>query len=882
MDEVADRTKWRFLIEGRFIDWPGKLISCATLFVFLAVFATESFAQISENSETDWRDQTLVFMQQVVADNSVPFEQQRSEFENNLAKLNHGTQLRYWKSVLFNSAAYAPTDIKEYERARTEILLLDQKDTQSDYSAFLQAMEIVKETIGNNQMDEGVAKLDGLASHEDIDLSDRIRIEIAKSTIFDYNLAADSSAETLTNAAGLREGQNVDPVIDVDLLKAKSLVFHFSQEPETILGYIVDQYILAGEQDIFIERNSVLSMVSSLLLSHGANEHGFEAVDLMQQNLNAPIYPLQEFSSYHLCSYFYLFSGRKHKNEENLVLAENQLQRSLECSLQAEEYVPLHSEVTVFGWANILIATAFDLERIDVVQKYLPQMKALSIANDNFNNKTEVITIEAKLFRAEGNHDAAFEKMREAVRTMYAEKQDQIARDVDRETRLIAKQVEQANLEAELLEKINKSQEESITRLYGLLGLVGLLLTLTVLFGIVLFNARRQAVASRNEAERLSEVKSRFLANMSHEIRTPMSGVLGLSAALQQTSLSQKQHELVTLIRQSGGYMLNILDDILDFARIDKEEINIEEGPFSPRALLESTHSIFKENTNDAVLDVHLETDISPDLVVVGDEKRLRQVLFNLMSNAMKFTSRGQVAIRGGISAINEEEHTANFWVSVEDTGIGMDEQAMKNVFDPFAQADTSKTRKYGGVGLGLSICRQLMESMGGKISVKSTLDKGTIFSFELPVSTSSEKALEANAEPLPKLDQDVTLPRMLIVEDHPMNRRVIGVLLKALGIEPRIVKGGHEALSVYEKTSFDVVMLDIQMPEIDGIQTMKAMREIDKNTGRTGVRYIAFTANALPDHIEEYNSVGFDGILTKPVDANALVQILKLDSDAA
>ncbi len=846
--------------------------------LFSALISALMLSHADEETQTDWPDKTLAFMRTVIDENDASYFSQKAKFETELVKKDINTQMRYWKSQAFNSAAYAPTVTEEYNRAKAMIQKLDNLQPNSDHSVFIKAMDVVKETIGNSEIDEGILQINALLKTEDLDISDKLRIEIAKANIYDYNLSADNSASTLTEVIAQSEIADIDPVVKIDILKAKTLIFHFSHDPESILKDAIQQYELSGKSDLLVERFSVLNMVTSLLLSHGAYEQALEAVDILLQNLDPPQYIFQEYYSYQLCSYINLFSGRNERKAGNDELAKKRLEAALNCSLKAEPFLPVQSEVAIFDWTNILIATAFDLDRLDIVRDYLPKMKNLRISSDNFNNKTEVITIEAKLFRAEGKYDDAFDKMREALNTLYAEKQDQIARNVERQTRLIESEKERITLEADLLERANKSQKESIHRLYWLLGLICFFLIVTAIFAFFLLATRRAAIASRDKARKLSEVKSRFLANMSHEVRTPMSGVLGLTSALEQTPLTKEQNELVVLIAQSGAYMVNILDDILDFAQIDRDNITIRIDAFSPNELLSSTYAFFQKNTHEAGLELILDSKFQNELVTLGDEKRIRQILFNLISNAIKFTPNGQITLRAWCTQSDQVDTQCELHFEVSDTGIGMDEKQMENIFDPFAQVDMTKRRRYGGLGLGLSICKQLLDAMGGAISVTSIPGSGTNFSFYVPVDVQTSQ----KSQPAEIISQEISSEenplRVMVVEDHPMNRRVISILLSSLGIQPVIFEGGRQAINAYETETFDTILIDIQMPDIDGIQTMHAMRKIDEGQGRTSPRYIAFTANAMVHQIEEYRATGFDDILTKPIEAKDLVKILNIE----
>ena len=370
-----------------------------------------------------------------------------------------------------------------------------------------------------------------------------------------------------------------------------------------------------------------------------------------------------------------------------------------------------------------------------------------------------------------------------------------------------------------------------------------------------------QVLRARDAAEAASRAKSEFLANMSHEIRTPLNGVMGVADALSRSALTPDQAEMVALIRTSGQTLEAILSDLLDLARIESGRLDLKTAPFALDAALRATGDLFRPLAAEKGLAFDLDIDPSAEGWFEGDAVRLRQVVGNLLSNAVKFTARGQVSLRAfverGVLAL-----------AVRDTGIGFDAEFKARMFERFEQADGSITRRFGGTGLGLAISSQLARTMGGELTAEGRPGRGATFILTLPLEPAA--APDAVAEASAGLAEE-RAPRVLLAEDHAVNRRVVQLLLEPAGIELTCVENGALAVEAALSQPFDLVLMDMQMPVMDGLTAIRAIRAGE--TGRTPIW--ALSANALPEHVRASAEAGADGHLTKPISADSLFEAL-------
>lgn len=379
-----------------------------------------------------------------------------------------------------------------------------------------------------------------------------------------------------------------------------------------------------------------------------------------------------------------------------------------------------------------------------------------------------------------------------------------------------------------------------------------------------------------------SSAKSEFLATMSHEIRTPLNGVLGLAQLLRESGLNKIQLERVNGILSSGRALMELLNDILDMSKIEAGRVELENRQFYPSDITYDLHKIVGSVAREKSVSVVCDDGCLKDLVFTGDEVRLRQVLWNLMSNAVKFTNKGSVRLevrKVGDRPANLEDVRALrdgemlFHFAVIDTGIGISEDRLKMIFSPFTQADNSTMRQYGGTGLGLSIAYSLTELMGGKMTVSSVERRGTRFDVWIPfkVDITEGHVVGHTDDVSDAADTVLSGARVLVVEDNEINANVVGGMLKRHGIEIHIVPNGREAVHAFRDGAYDLILMDAHMPILDGEGATRHIRELERFNGGARIPIICLTADAFVDRHRDFLAAGMDEVLTKPVEERKL-----------
>ncbi|MGZ6040502.1 MAG: ATP-binding protein, partial [Phenylobacterium sp.] len=390
--------------------------------------------------------------------------------------------------------------------------------------------------------------------------------------------------------------------------------------------------------------------------------------------------------------------------------------------------------------------------------------------------------------------------------------------------------------------------------------------------------AERSLLQAMSDADAANRAKSAFLATMSHEIRTPLNGVLGMAQAMAGHELPPIQRERLEVVRQSGEALLGILNDILDISKIEAGKIELEAIEFDLAGIARSAHSNFANLATAKDVSFTLDID-APAGLYRGDPVRVRQILSNLIANALKFTEVGNIRI-----AIGHAD--GRLTIEVSDTGVGMSEASLSSLFNKFTQADSSTTRRFGGTGLGLAICRELVELMGGSIEAASTLGQGSVFTVRAPLDWVGAAPQPAPAEETasPAEPQQIDPIRILAAEDNAVNQLVLKALLGQAGLEAVIVENGVEAVAAWERETWDVILMDVQMPVMDGPTATRRIRSLEATIGRARTPIIAITANAMSHQVADYRAAGMDRVVTKPIEIQTLFAALRavLDGEGA
>lgn len=418
---------------------------------------------------------------------------------------------------------------------------------------------------------------------------------------------------------------------------------------------------------------------------------------------------------------------------------------------------------------------------------------------------------------------------------------------------------------------------------HGSLWLGGVFFILFV--GYRMGTKQESVIRAKEEAEQSNRAKSAFLACMSHEIRTPMNGIIATNQLLKSTPLTPEQQQYVHTIGMSGETLLTIINDILDFTKYDAHRLELEERPLEISAVIKDVYLLLEANAKkkNNTLSVTIETEVPP--YIYGDVTRLRQIILNLVGNAVKFTENGSITTAVRVASRQNDVYTLQW--SITDTGVGIPDDKQDQVFAPFKQADSSTTRKYGGTGLGLAICQRLVHRMGGEIWLKSKEGKGSTFSFtiqarkaEAPKTPSETSALS----PLAKSRQQATEQRplqILLVEDNPTNIIIGRAVLSKLGHSVDVAKDGRKAVTAVQQKAYDLIFMDMQLPEMDGLEATRAIRALgdkdgEKNSRFSEVPIIAMTANVLEENKISCKEAGMNDFTTKPIDIKKLQAVIK------
>ncbi len=477
------------------------------------------------------------------------------------------------------------------------------------------------------------------------------------------------------------------------------------------------------------------------------------------------------------------------------------------------------------------------------------------------DNIPQVLHAEAELLNAEGRSAEAFALLRRHSEEETLELSRQFSDGIGQVTAEMQSQLGERRRQLETARANTQLQAEMIQgqRWAGGIGIVVLLLVAGLLFRQ--WSMTGHLKFARQRAEDANRSKSEFLANMSHEIRTPLNGVVAMADALSRRPLHDAEHEMVEIIRSSGVTLERLLSDILDSAKIEAGQVTIERAPFALGHAVKDIAALYGPKLDGGPVSLVLDLDPALERMVVGDVVRVRQILANLVSNAIKFTKAGAVAV----SVVPTANDRVRF--TVTDTGVGFDAEQKARIFTRFQQADGSITRRFGGTGLGLAISRDLAELMGGEMDCESTPGQGSRFWFELPLPA-APVVEEAEIQASDCAPEGLCI---LLADDHPANRKVIEVLLAPTGATLVSVENGQEALDACAEDRFDLILMDMQMPVMDGLTATAAIRAMETERGLPRTPLLMLTANAMPEHVEQGRAAGADGHLAKPVTTQTL-----------
>ncbi|MCP5530730.1 MAG: response regulator [Opitutaceae bacterium] len=385
-------------------------------------------------------------------------------------------------------------------------------------------------------------------------------------------------------------------------------------------------------------------------------------------------------------------------------------------------------------------------------------------------------------------------------------------------------------------------------------------------------NRTSDLAAAKEKAESADRAKSEFLATMSHEIRTPMNGVLGFAQMLQSSQLDVAQRDYVNAILSSGEVLQTLLNDILDLSKIEAGAMTLEQSPLELRRLFDTTIQLFRSSAQRKALDLKLEISPRVPTVVLADETRLHQVINNLVSNALKFTEKGGVTIR--LDAAVGSDSRCNLSIAVSDTGIGITREQLDRLFKPFQQADSSTTRRFGGSGLGLFITRKLCELMSGRLEVNSSPGDGSTFIAHVQLPLAETPRSRAAASPAVFTTAEQAL-KVLVAEDNPLNRKLVEAMLLKMGHRVEFAVNGREAVEGAAQDKHDVILMDLHMPEMDGLEATMAIRRRETEQHLRRLPIIAVTADVLQGDRDKCIAAGMDGYVTKPLELSRLRQAI-------
>lgn len=651
------------------------------------------------------------------------------------------------------------------------------------------------------------------------------------------------------------------------LLSALAYTYFLTDDSETAIRYFEESMTLARKNNDRATLSIWLDTYGKILYKYGNKEKGFALIE--------------EATQYHIS-----LGDTEVYMQNSLTLVEMDILdgRYTSAEKKANEILQFANEkgnlrfvcLALYRLAQVNLA----LKEYEIANEYGEKIMNIIDANASVFNPEEMMGFLQKMYVEIGDTEKVLALADRRIEWLKNSFDEEMGREATRlQQEYFARKIENEK-------KVLKETQKNFTRWMVLLSVL-LLITLA---SLIQFYQSKKIQSAQNkklrlaklELEEASEVRSKFLSVMSHEIRTPISAVLGFTDILLEKEQEQEKSKYLKYLRLAGKHLESLIDDILDYAKIDAKKLSLEYAPFNLQELLQNLiETIQVTNHNDKVK-LLLEQEIPKNKMMIGDSHRLKQILFNLLSNAIKFTNKGHVKLKVKQLAVKDNEAQIQF--QIEDTGIGIAAEKQSIIFESFEQANVSTTREYGGTGLGLAITKQLVEAHGGELTLESTLGEGSVFSFVISLIREEEKAIKSEGIHETASTQQLNGKRILLAEDNLFNQKIVTKALADWGVEYQIAQNGMEAIEAVDQQDFDAVLMDINMPVMDGLDATRHIRS--SHNGKYHLPIIAITANAFQENIEQAKEAGMDDFITKPFSKmqiyNTLLKVLpKQTSDS-